>query len=183
MSIDAIYPPPITDSPYLVDPPTHAAMTERCEARARALLAGSVSEDGAVQSAAAEAIPCAGRGAQDAERRAAVASVIDVYDGKSYRLLRDLADRLGASLAYVDRATVEAHPERALSDVEWAATNDQFAAMDFDDVVGDHGRFRTEWIERVLDKAGVPGYGYTADVRPTSADRIDTKARHDPAAI
>ncbi|MBN9618559.1 MAG: hypothetical protein J0H43_02325, partial [Actinobacteria bacterium] len=53
--------------------------------------------------------------------------------------------------------------ERTLSDAEWAATNDQFTALDFDEHVGDHGSFRTDWIESVLEKAGVPGYGYTAD--------------------
>jgi hypothetical protein len=35
--------------------------------------------------------------------------------------------------------------------------------MDFDEHVGDHGTFRTDWIETVLEKAGVPGYGYTAE--------------------
>ena len=79
---------------------------------------------------------------------------------------RDLGRHLGASLAYVDRAPVDAHLERSLTDIEWAAVSDQFTAMDFDEHVGDHGSFRTDWIETVLDKADVPGYGYTADGQP-----------------
>jgi hypothetical protein len=93
----------------------------------------------------------------------AVASVIAAYHGNTYRLLVALADQLQLSLAYIDRDTVEAHVERALSDAEWSATNDQFTALDFDEHVGDHGTFRTDWIETVLEKAGVPGYGYTAE--------------------
>jgi hypothetical protein len=96
-------------------------------------------------------------------RARAIAALIGAYDGSTYRLLTGLADRLQLSLAYIDRDTVEAHLERALSDTEWAATNDQFTALDFDEHVGDRGTFRTDWIEAVLDKARVPGYGYTAD--------------------
>jgi len=99
-------------------------------------------------------------------RARAIAAAITAYDGSTYRLLTALADRLQLSLAYIDRETVEAHLERALSENEWAATNDQFTALDFDEHVGDHGTFRTDWIETVLDKAGVPGYGYTADGTP-----------------
>jgi hypothetical protein len=96
----------------------------------------------------------------------AVQALIDAYDGNTYRLLCDLADHLGATIAYVDRPTVEAHLERPLSDQEWHATNERFAAMDLDDYVGGHGSFRTDWIEDLLAKAGVPGYGYTADGQP-----------------
>jgi hypothetical protein len=96
-------------------------------------------------------------------RARTIAEVIAAYDGNTYWLLTDLADQLQLSLAYIDRETVEAHLERALADAEWAAANDQFSALDFDEHVGDHGSFRTDWIETVLDKAGVPGYGYTAD--------------------
>lgn len=99
-------------------------------------------------------------------RGRAIGDVIAAYDGNTYRLLTDLADRLQLTLAYIDRDTVEAHLERVLSDAEWAAANDQFTALDFDEHVGDHGSFRTDWIETVLDKAGVPGYGYTADGTP-----------------
>ena len=99
-------------------------------------------------------------------RARAIAAAITAYDGSTYRLLTALADRLQLSLAYIDRETVEAHLERALSENEWAATNDQFTALDFDEHVGDHGTFRTDWIETVLDKAGVPGYGYTAAGTP-----------------
>ena len=95
-----------------------------------------------------------------------LAEVIAAYRGNAYRLLSDLADQLQLSIAYVDRDTVEAHLERALSDAEWAAVNEQFTAMDFDDHIGDQGRFRTDWIETILDKAGVPGYGYPADCEP-----------------
>jgi hypothetical protein len=106
-------------------------------------------------------------------RARAIADVIAAYDGSTYRLLTALADRLQLSLAYIDRETVEAHLERVLSDVEWAAANDQFAALDFDEHVGDHGTFRTDWIETVLDKAGVPGCGYTADGTRASSEAND----------
>jgi|1186.fasta_scaffold260828_2 hypothetical protein len=96
-------------------------------------------------------------------RARAIAEVVTAYQGHTYRLLRTLADTLQLSLAYVDRATVEAHLERALSDAQWAAANDQFQAMDLDDHVGNQGTFRTDWIETVLEKAGVPGYGYNPD--------------------
>jgi hypothetical protein len=99
-------------------------------------------------------------------RGRAIADLIAAYDGNTYRLLAALADRLQLTLAYVDRDTVEAHLERALSDAEWSAANDQFTALDFDEHVGDAGTFRTDWIETVLDKAGIPGYGYTADGTP-----------------
>ena len=99
-------------------------------------------------------------------RARAIADLFAAYDGSTYRLLNALADRLQLSLAYIDRETVEAHLERALTDDEWAAANDQFTALDFDEYVGDYGTFRTDWIETVLDKAGVPGHGYTADGTP-----------------
>lgn len=106
----------------------------------------------------------------DDPRARALAAAITAHSGNTYRLLSALADHLQLSLAYVDRETVEAHVERALTDAEWAATNDQFTALDFDDHVGDHGTFRTDWIETVLEKAGVPGYGYPADgTRPCEA--------------
>jgi hypothetical protein len=86
---------------------------------------------------------------------------VDSYGGATHRLLTDLADVIGASIAYVDRPTVEAHLERPLSDREWAATAHQFTAMAFDDHVGDAGSLRTDWIEDVLARAGVPGRGHT----------------------
>ncbi|RBY95455.1 hypothetical protein DQ237_12965 [Blastococcus sp. TF02-8] len=86
---------------------------------------------------------------------------VDSYDGATHRLLTDLADVIGASIAYVDRPTVEAHLERPLSGREWAATAQQFTAMAFDDHVGDAGSVRTDWIEDVLARAGVPGRGHT----------------------
>ncbi|GAA4740557.1 hypothetical protein GCM10023328_22160 [Modestobacter marinus] len=84
-------------------------------------------------------------------------ALVDSYGGDSHRLLTDLADVIGASIAYVDRPTVEAHLERPLSDREWAATAQQFTALPLDDHVGDAGSLRTDWIEDVLAKACVPG--------------------------
>ena len=93
-----------------------------------------------------------------ARRRQAVTEAVAAYDADAIRLLRDLADELGATVAYVDRATVEAHLDRVLS-----AVAGQFRGMDFDEHVGDHGTFRTGWIETVLERAGVPGAGYSSD--------------------
>jgi hypothetical protein len=45
--------------------------------------------------------------------------------------------------------------------------------MDFEEHVGDHATFRTDWIEAVLDTAGVPGFGYTADGQPTGRPHRD----------
>ena len=87
-------------------------------------------------------------------------SLVDSYGGDTHRLLTDLADAIGASIAYVDRPTVEAHLERPLSDREWADTAQQFTAMSFDDHVGDADSLRTDWIEDVLARAGVPGCGH-----------------------
>jgi hypothetical protein len=83
------------------------------------------------------------------------------YGGATHRLLTDLADVIGAGIAYVDRPTVEAHLERPLSDPEWAAVSQQVSAMAFDDYVGDAGSLRTDWIEDVLARASVPGRGHT----------------------
>jgi hypothetical protein len=84
-------------------------------------------------------------------------ALVAVYDGDTYRLLTDLADLLDASVAYVDRPTVEAHLERPLSDGEWSAVAAQFTAMAFDEHVGDAGTLRTDWIEDRLHRAGVVG--------------------------
>lgn len=149
------------------------AAVEQCERRARALIGQGVDEETAIEQAADEAILFTRRVAQLARQGRALVDLVNAYDGNTYRLLRDLGDHLGASLAYVDRATIDAHLERTLSDAEWAATSDQFTAMDLDDVVGDEGRFRTDWIETVLDKAGVPGYGYTTDGRPCTGTDVD----------
>ena len=87
----------------------------------------------------------------------AVEALIAAYGGDTHRLLTELADALGASVAYVDRPTVEAHLERPLSDVEWSAVAAQFTAMAFDEHVGDAGTLRTDWIEDRLHCADVPG--------------------------
>ena len=96
-----------------------------------------------------------------AARRGLLQSLVDSYGGDAHRLLADLADLIGASIAYVDRLTVEAHLERPLSDPAWAAITQQFTAMAFDDHVGDAGSLRTDWIEDILAAAGVPGRDHT----------------------
>jgi hypothetical protein len=87
----------------------------------------------------------------------AVEALVAAYGGDAHRLLTDLADLLEASVAYVDRPTVEAHLERPLSDGEWSAVAAQFTAMAFDEHVGEAGGLRTDWIEERLHRAGVPG--------------------------
>ena len=87
----------------------------------------------------------------------AVEALIAAYGGDTHRLLTELADALEASVAYVDRPTVEAYLERPLSDGEWSAVAAQFTAMAFDEHVGDAGTVRTDWIEDRLHRAGVPG--------------------------
>jgi hypothetical protein len=94
-----------------------------------------------------------------ATRLRACAALVAAYGGDTHRLLTDLAGLLEASLAYVDRATVEAHLERPLSDGEWSAIACQFTAMAFDAHVGDAGTIRTDWIDDVLLRADVPGRG------------------------
>lgn len=89
----------------------------------------------------------------------ALAALIAAYDGHAHRLLSAVADQLQLSLAYVDRAIVEAHLEHSLADSEWAAAVEQFHAMSFDAYVGDHGTLRTDWINNVLDTAGVTHHG------------------------
>ena len=84
-------------------------------------------------------------------------ALVAAYGGDTYRLLTDLADLLEASVAYVDRPTVEAHLERPLSDGEWSAVAAQFTAMAFDEHVGDAGTLRTDWIQDRLHRAGVVG--------------------------
>ncbi|WP_091543141.1 hypothetical protein [Modestobacter sp. DSM 44400] len=84
-------------------------------------------------------------------------ALVAAYGGDTHRLLTDLADHLGASVAYVDRPTIEAHLERPLSDAEWLASTSQITAMAFDEHIGDAGTIRTDWIEDVLLRAGVPG--------------------------
>ncbi len=154
--------PPITH-PAEITTDLLAEAADHSERRARALIAQGMDEDAAIVQAADDAILFTRRVAQLARQGRTIVELVAAYDGNTYGLLRDLGDHLAASLAYVDRPTVEAHLERTLSDAEWAATNDQFTALDFDEHVGDHGSFRTDWIESVLEKAGVPGYGYTAD--------------------
>lgn len=144
-------------------PEVLAAATDHSERPARALIAQGIAEDAAVTQAADEAIEFTRRSVQLARRARALVELVDAYDASTYRLLRGLGDHLGLSLAYVDRDTVDAHVERTLSETEWAAITGQFTALDLDDHVGDYGTFRTDWIETVLDKAGVPGYGYTAE--------------------
>jgi hypothetical protein len=164
-------PPPatsvITDLADLADG-IRAAAAVLCERRTRELIAEGSSDEEALHHASTEAVHYARGLIQDSESHNAVRQLVDTYLGNTYRLLRDLADHLGASVAYVDRATVEAHLERTLSADEWAAINDQFRAMDFDEHIGDQQTFRTDWIETVLKLAGVAGFG-----RRTPAHQVD----------
>jgi hypothetical protein len=89
--------------------------------------------------------------------RCLLQAFVDSYGGDTHRLLTHLADVIGASIAYVDRPTVEAHLERPLSDSEWSAVAAQFTAMAFDEHVGDAGTLRTDWIEDRLHRAAVVG--------------------------
>ena len=86
-----------------------------------------------------------------------IEALVAAYGGDTHRLLTDVAHAVGASVAYVDRPTVEAHLERPLSDREWSAVAAQLTAMAFDEHVGDAGTLRTDWIEDRLHRAGVPG--------------------------
>ena len=95
----------------------------------------------------------------------ALEAVVAAYGRDAYRLLTDLADALGASVAYVDRPTIEAHLERPLSDDEWLTVTAQFTAMAFDEHIGDAGTVRTDWIEDLLVRAGVPGRARNAEAR------------------
>jgi hypothetical protein len=87
----------------------------------------------------------------------AVEALVAAYGGDTHQLLTELADLLEASVAYVDRPTVEAHLERSLTDDEWSAVAAQFTAMAFDEHVGEAGSPRTDWIDDRLHRAGVPG--------------------------
>ena len=166
--------PPITD-PAEITADLLVAAADHSERRARALIEQGMDQTAAVEQAADEAILFTRRVAQMARQGRTIVELVAAYDGNTCRLMRDLGDHVGASLAYVDRPTVEAHLERTLADAEWAATSDQFTALDFDEYVGDHGTVRTDWIESVLEKAGIPGYGYTAD-----GQNIDEPIRHRP---
>jgi hypothetical protein len=92
--------------------------------------------------------------------------LVAVYGGDTYRLLTDLADLVEASVAYVDRPTVEAHLERPLSDGEWSAIAASFTAMAFDEHVGNAGTVRTDWIEERLHQARVAGRTPPPNSRP-----------------
>ena len=135
--------------------------------RARTLIAEGTDPTTALLQASADAAATTRRACQLARRGRALLELVDAYDANVYCLLRDLADHLHLSLAYVDRTTIDAHLDRRLSDAEWALVCGQFTALDFDDHIGEQGRFRTVWIETILAKAGVPGAGYTADGEPT----------------
>src|SRR4051812_49740856 len=95
---------------------------------------------------------------REAVRPWALQVLVAAYGRDTYRLLTDLADLLEASIAYVDRPTVEAHLERPLSDGDWSAVAAQFTAMAFDAHVGNAGTLRTDWIEDRLSRAGVSGH-------------------------
>ena len=103
---------------------------------------------------------------REAVRTWALEALVAAYGADTHRLLTDLADLLEASIAYVDRPTVEAHLERPLSDGEWSAVAASFSAMAFDELVGDAGTVRTDWIEDTLHRAGVPRHCPSATRRP-----------------
>ncbi|MCZ2849818.1 hypothetical protein [Modestobacter sp. VKM Ac-2978] len=92
-----------------------------------------------------------------ADRHRLCVVLVSAYNGDTYRLLTDLAGLLEASVAYVDRHTVEAHLERSLSDPTWSAIASRLTAMAFDEHIGDAGTIRTDWIDDVLLRASVPG--------------------------
>ncbi|CCH89115.1 protein of unknown function [Modestobacter italicus] len=92
-----------------------------------------------------------------ASRQCACAALVAAHGGETHELLTDVADLLQASVAYVDRLTVEAHLERPLSTTEWTAVAACFTAMSFDEHVGDAGSLRTDWIDGILLLAGIEG--------------------------
>ena len=106
---------------------------------------------------------------REAVRPWVLQALVAAYGGDTHRLLTELADALEASVAYVDRPTVEAHLERPLSDGEWSAVAAQFTAMAFDEHVGGAGSLRTDWIEERLHRAGVPGRTPRATLRSGSS--------------
>jgi hypothetical protein len=108
---------------------------------------------------------------REAVRTWALEALFAAYGRDTYRLLTDLADLLQASIAYVDRPTVEAHLERPLSDGEWSAVAAQFSAMAFDEHIGDAGTLRTDWIEDQLHRAGVPRRPLPATAEPGPSRR------------
>jgi hypothetical protein len=103
-------------------------------------------------------------------RRQACAAVVAAHAGNTYRLLTDLVALLEASVAYVDRLTIEAHPARPLSDDEWSVVAAGITAMALDEHVGEAGTTRTDWIEDVLLRADVPSRGRTVS-RPSRSPR------------
>jgi hypothetical protein len=106
-----------------------------------------------------------------ADKHCTPEALVAAYGGDTHRLLIDLANLLGASVAYVDRLMVEAHVERPLSDAEWSATVSQFTAMAFDEHVGDAGTLRSDWIEDVLRRADVAGRGQPVTGQPGAQRR------------
>jgi hypothetical protein len=75
----------------------------------------------------------------------------------TYRRPDDRAAQLGASAAYVNRATIEAQLERPLHAGEWTAIDPELRPMACDERVSDAGTRRTDWIEDVLARASEPG--------------------------
>ncbi len=142
-------------------PAVSVGALERCMAKPDADL-----ESGMGGSAADRAPAGSSDVGRDRCRRRAVQALVAAYAGDVHRLLADVARRLAVSLACVDRAIIEAHLERDLSEREWAAFSGRLTAMAFDEHVGDHGTFRTDWIEDRLAEAGVPGRRPTTGGKP-----------------
>jgi len=103
-----------------------------------------------------------------ADRHRLSVTLVSAYNGDTYRLLTDLAGLLEASVAYVDRPTVEVHLERSLSDPAWSAIASQLTAMALDEHIGDAGTIRTDWIDDVMLQAVLPGQTSGNSRPPTS---------------
>ncbi len=97
------------------------------------------------------------------KHRASLAAAVAAHPGSVHQILTEVAQLVGASIAYVDRDTIEAHLDRRLADQDWKSiVARHLPPMGLDEQVGDAGTLRTDWIETILADAGVPGADYTA---------------------
>jgi hypothetical protein len=157
--------PPVTDPAKITDEIRDAA-ADHSERRARALIAAGLDDNSAVAQAADEAVQFTRRTVQIAHQCRALVELVDAYShygkGNTYRLLRDVGDHLNRSIAYVDRATIEAHLERNLSVGEWAATSSSSTPWISTTTSATPAPSARTGSRLRLVKARVPGYGYTA---------------------
>jgi hypothetical protein len=106
-----------------------------------------------------DAVRPAGEGPDRADRDDEVAAylalsqALDHYTGTTYDLLTDVGNALGVTIAYVDRASVEAYLDTDLDPQQWAAITDTTQAMDFDRWIGDSSSERGEFITHQLRRA------------------------------